>query len=206
MGHNNHSSHGSHGSHASHDSHSSHGSHANHSNHNSHNSHTNHLNHNNTLNPVCDAVGTTMPRVSEETATKSSWDDLISKVNQVRQSWDLPANVSSADETPNSEILADDWNTKVRQPLNEAPISSIGGLPEGAEVGEEMTSPGYEAGVQAAESKLCVTVCSSVCTSVSHANHANHSSHSSHNSHGNHGNHKSHNSTLCLQEYEAELV
>lgn len=143
---------------------------------------------------------------------KQSWDELLSRINQVRTAWDLPA-ANSETVAEGTSVVADQWNTRLRAPLQTGALGNQGATL--ADIGEnlEPTAPNtllsqrsYNQADAAVRSKMCTTVCPNVCTSIahkahgshashsSHSNHSNHASHTAHASHSNHSNHGSHNS------------
>lgn len=169
--------------------------------------HTNHFSHAN-------SVGTTLATSAEITGgekrlKKSVFDDLVTKINQVRATWNMGAvgNASvqgaAADDTTWTDSVTTGLNinknnmivhcptyasetASVVNPTGSASGTYVGTVPPAAtDKTTKFTDTGYAAALAAAGSKYCTS------NSYSHSDHASHSSHDSHSDHANHLAHES---------------
>lgn len=176
--------------------HSSHSNHSSHTSHNSHNNHSQHAVHSDTYDDTCSDVGTTFSELSDPITSDTFWNDLKSKIDHVRNSWSMTNN-DTYTPASDAEVLASEWNSHIRDRLEEDPLDKFGDDTPTAQSEisflSKLSDFGYPAGIDYAESKYCNTVCNTVCTSY-HSDHTNHNSHNNHTNHSNHQSHSNHNS------------
>jgi hypothetical protein len=190
--------------------HSDHSDHSSHTNHNSHTNHSQHSVHSDTYDDTCSNVGTTFTELSDPITSDTFWNDLKEKINHVRNSWSM-SNSDDYTPTSDSEVLASEWNSHIRDRLEEDPLDKFGDTTPTAQATVSLLSKlsdfGYPAGIDYAESKYCNTVCNTVCVSYhsDHTNHNSHNNHSDHSYHSSHSNHSSHSEHLSHSDHTAHF-
>lgn len=163
------------------------GRHINHNSHSNHSSHSNHGSHTNTYcSANCKTIGTTFTKLNNPMFNSTTWNDLKTKINNVRASWNLSA-ITYTPTTNNVISATNDWNNYVKSSLTASPIPSSAQYPSivdplTASSGSMASTVSYNHAVNSAQSKYCSNVCLNICNSV-HSHHDSHTSHTSHNIH-----------------------